>query len=88
MLKEISTLSQHWEVENTLTLSTIETWSSRHKMEERLKSGISISNLRQSEPDITTNLGISRVQEEQETCKSGVPTLDGSKYSNTKMNSL
>jgi hypothetical protein len=56
-------------------------------MAERLKSGISTNNLRPSEPDTTTNHGTSRVLVKPETCKSGVPTQDGSKYSNTKMDS-
>jgi hypothetical protein len=54
-------------------------------MEERLKSGISINNPRPSEPDTTTNHGILRALEEPETCKSGALTQDGSKSSNTKM---
>jgi hypothetical protein len=57
-------------------------------MVERLRSGTSTSNPRLSEPDTTTNPGISRVPEEQEICKSGALTQDGSKCSNSKMDSL
>jgi len=57
-------------------------------MVEKLKYGISINNQRQSEQDITTNHGILRVQEEPTICKSGALTLDGSKYSNLKVNTL
>jgi hypothetical protein len=68
-----------------LTLSITGTWSSRLLTEEEPKSGTSINNPRPSGLDITTNHGISRVLEEQETCKSGAPTLDGSKFSNSEM---
>jgi hypothetical protein len=57
-------------------------------MEEELKFGTSINNLRPSEPDTTINLGISRVLVEPETCKSGAPTQDGSNSSNSKENTL
>lgn len=53
-------------------------------MEETHRNGISINNLWLSELDITTNLGISRTVEEQEICKSGALTLDGSKFSSMK----
>jgi hypothetical protein len=46
-------------------------------MVEELKSGTSINNLLPSEQDITTNLGISRAQEETTTCKSGALIQDG-----------
>jgi hypothetical protein len=57
-------------------------------MVERLKSGTSISNLRPSELDTTTNHSTSRALVEQETCKSGAPIPDGSKFSNSKMEPL
>jgi hypothetical protein len=53
-------------------------------MEEVLKDGTSINNHSLSEQDTTTNLGISRVVEEQEICKYGAQTLDGSKFSSMK----
>jgi hypothetical protein len=53
-------------------------------MEETPKSGTSINNHLPSEPDTITNHGISRVQEEPTKCKSGAPTLDGSKSSDIK----
>jgi hypothetical protein len=84
MSKEISTLYQLWVITDTLILSTTETWSSRHQMEERLRSGISINNLWLSEQDTTTNHGISRMLEELLTCKSGALTQDGSKSSSTR----
>jgi len=89
MLKEISTLFQPCQVEDILISSIIETWSLRLLTVEKPRSGTSISNQRLSELDITINHGISRVLVEQVTCKSGAPTLDGSKFSNSKMvNSL
>jgi hypothetical protein len=87
-LKEISSLSQPWKVEDTLILSTTETWSSRLQTVEIPRNGTSINNPRLSELDTTTNHGISRAQVEPRTCKSGAPTLDGSKFSNSKVNSL
>jgi hypothetical protein len=51
LLKETSTLCQPCQVEDTLISSTTGTWSSRLQMEERLKSGTSINNLRLSELD-------------------------------------
>jgi hypothetical protein len=54
-------------------------------MEGRLRSGTSIKHLRLSEQDTTINHGISRVLEEPTTCKSGALTLDGSKYSSTRI---
>jgi hypothetical protein len=56
-------------------------------MEEKLKNGTSINNQRQSELDITTNHGTSRVQEELTKCKSGALTQDGSNTSNSEMDS-
>jgi hypothetical protein len=53
-------------------------------MEETPKSGTSINNHLPSEQDTTTNLGTSRALEELTTCKSGAPTLDGSKSSDIK----
>jgi hypothetical protein len=50
-LKETSSLSQQWEVEDISILSTTETWLPRLQMAERLKSGISTNNLRPSELD-------------------------------------
>jgi hypothetical protein len=50
-LKETSSLSQQWEVEDISILSTTETWLLRLQMAERLKSGISTNNLRPSELD-------------------------------------
>ena len=52
-------------------------------MEDEPKSGTSINNPRPSELDTTTNLGILRVLEEQETCKSGALTQDGGNFSLT-----
>jgi len=57
-------------------------------MEEELKSGTSINNHRPSELDTITSHGISRVLEEPTTCKSGLPILDGSKYSCSKVSTL
>jgi hypothetical protein len=67
-----------------LILSTTGTWSSRLETEEDPNSGTSINNPTQSELDTTTNLGISRAQEEPMTCKSGVPTQDGGKSSSSR----
>jgi hypothetical protein len=53
-------------------------------MVEELKFGTSINNLLPSEPDTTINHGISRAQEEPTTCKSGVPTQDGSNCSSMR----
>jgi hypothetical protein len=44
MLNEISILFLSWLLTDTLTSSTTGIWSSRHQMEERLKSGTSISH--------------------------------------------
>jgi hypothetical protein len=52
-------------------------------MEDELKRGISISNQRPSELDTTINHLTSRVLEERTTCKSGAPTLDGSRSSSS-----
>jgi len=57
-------------------------------MEERLRYGISINNLWLSELGITTNHSTLEAQEEQETCKSGVPILDGGNYSSMKEEAL
>jgi len=58
-------------------------------MEDHPKNGTSINNLWPSEPDTTTNHGTSNQLEELETCKSGAPTLDGSRFSSMKVsNSL
>jgi hypothetical protein len=86
-LKETSILPQQWEVEDMSILSTTETWLLRLQMAERPKFGISTNNQRPLELDTTTSHGISRVLEEQETCKSGQPTQDGSKCSNWMENS-
>jgi hypothetical protein len=51
MSKEISTLSQPYQVEDTSIWSTIETWLSRLPMEERLRSGTSTNNQRPLEQD-------------------------------------
>jgi hypothetical protein len=53
-------------------------------MEERLKSGTSINHLLPSELDITINPLTSRTQVKPTTCKSGAPTLDGSRYSSMR----
>jgi hypothetical protein len=85
MLKEISILCHHFQAIDILISLTTETWSSRLRMEERLKSGTSINNPRPSEPDTTINHGTSRALEEQTTCKSGQPIQDGSKCSSMKI---
>jgi len=77
-----------WKKTGILTLSTIEIWSLRHQMEETLKFGTSISNPWLSEPDWITNHGISRVLVKPTTCKSGVPTQDGTKSSDIKESNL
>jgi len=86
MSKEISTLSHKWDHKDTSTLLTIETWSLRLKMEEKLRFGISINSLRPLEQGIITNHGISRTQEKLLICKSGALTPDGSKFLNFKVN--
>jgi hypothetical protein len=67
-----------------LISSTTETWSSRLQMEEKLKFGTSTNSQRLSELETTTSHGTSNQLVEQRTCKSGAPTLDGSKSSNFK----
>lgn len=44
MLRETSTLYQHFQIEDTLILLTTETWSSRLPTVEELKFGTSINN--------------------------------------------
>lgn len=54
-------------------------------MEEILSCGTSINNPRLSEQDIIVNHGILRMLEEQTKCKFGVPTQDGSRFSDTSL---
>jgi hypothetical protein len=51
MSKEISTLSQPYQVEDTLIWSITEIWLSRLPMEERLRFGTSTNNPRPLELD-------------------------------------
>jgi len=54
-------------------------------MVEALRNGISINNLLPSEPDTTINHGTSKTLGEQDTCRFGARTQDGSKSSNMKV---
>jgi hypothetical protein len=55
-------------------------------MEEKLNLSGSIKDQRPSSHHNTlAGLGTSRMVEDQATCKCGVPTLDGSNSSNTKV---
>jgi hypothetical protein len=54
-------------------------------MEETLKPGGSTKELWLSRQSSTTNPLTSKAQEEQETCKFGAPTPNGSRSSNTSM---
>jgi len=56
-------------------------------MATRDKDGTLIKSLRQSRQGLTINHGISRILEELQKCKSGVPTQDGSNYSPMRVNS-
>jgi hypothetical protein len=56
-------------------------------MEIKANSGTSIKSPRPSRQESTTNHGISKIQEEPETCKSGVLTQDGGNYSDMKEDS-
>jgi hypothetical protein len=57
-------------------------------MEERLKPGTSTKSERLSKLDTTTKIGISRAQEKLQICRSGALTLNGSKSSNIRTNTL
>jgi hypothetical protein len=52
-----------------------ETLSSRQETEETPNNGTSINNLSPLDPDLTTNLGTLRAQENPQTCKSGAQSL-------------
>jgi hypothetical protein len=87
MLREHSTLFHTWEEADTSTFSE-ETSSSRPEMVETPKNGTSINNPEPSNPDLITNHGILKIQERPEICKSGVPTQDGGRSSNTEETTL
>jgi hypothetical protein len=53
-------------------------------MVEEPNNGTSIKKLLPLNPDLTTNHGTLRTQEKLLTCKSGAPTQDGGRSSNTE----
>jgi len=83
MLKDHSSLFLNWAQTNTWTWLTTETWLWRHQTVETLRYGTSTNKLWQSDLNITTNLGISKAQENQTICRSGVLIQDGGNYSST-----
>jgi hypothetical protein len=66
-----------------LRSSTTETWSSRPRMDKKVKSGGSINNHSPSRPRSTTNHGTSNLLVRPTLCKSGAPTHNGSRSSST-----
>ena len=78
-LRETSTLYPNFHPTDILISLTIETWLSRHQMEEALKHGTSIKHLWLSELSWITNLGTSKAQENPTTSKSGVQIPNGGK---------
>jgi hypothetical protein len=83
-----STLFLNYQRTDTSQFLTTEIWLSRYQMVDLNKNGISINIPWQSDPDWTINLSISRVLENQTTCKFGALIPNGGRSSNINQSTL